>query len=74
MAVRAAIDCCYMTVSRLLVCWLIVNQQLVIIVGFCNKNNNDDRCCYDCYRDQQTISNRMIFVDWSLLLIVVDRC
>ena len=26
-----------MTVSRVLVCWRFVNQQLVMIVGFCNK-------------------------------------
>ena len=50
----------YMTVSRLLVCWWFVNLQLVIIVGFCTNNNNDDHSCYDCYCDQQqTISNHM---------------
>ena len=50
-----------MTVSRLLVCLWFVNQQLVIIIGFCNKNNHYDHCCYDCHCDQQqTINNHII--------------
>ena len=36
------------TLSRLLVCWWFVNQQLVIILAGCNKNNHYDHCCYDC--------------------------
>ena len=49
-----------LTVSHLLVCWWFVHQQLVIIVGFCNRNKNDDHSCYNCYCDQQqTINNQL---------------
>ena len=51
-----------MTVSRLLVCWMFVNQWLVIIDGFCAKNNNDEHCCYGCSCDQQQTINNHVFV------------
>ena len=46
-------DINHKTVSRLLACWLFVNQQLVIIVGFCTKSNHYNHCCSDRYCDQQ---------------------
>ena len=43
----------YLSVSRLLVCWLFVNQQSVIVAVVCTKTNHHDHCCCNCDCDQQ---------------------
>ena len=54
-----------MAVSRLLVCWQFVNQQLVIIVRFCTKNNNDDHC----FMTVIVANNKRQTTLWSLALL-----